>query len=712
MTGRRLAAALFVSAVLALASAGPAAQNRDEIALRAAIETETIKGDLQSAIEQYRKLAGSGERVVAAQALLRLAGCYEKLGRSEAAATYAEVAQKFRDQPLVVAEAQRRIDSAALAVLARGPSVELLLTTRDNRVYGQSVSRDGRYIAVQDRRWIWTVDLVTGEKKLLASPTTPEVGLLEPLISPDGRFVAFVERSVETRNVTTSPPASREGRLEIVSSDGTGRRTLASLPGLEPLDWSPDGTQVLVHSGGRPGRFVLVSVGGGTPTELPFPPGIARARFSPDGRYLAISGTRSGQALMTFRLADGETSVLIENNGLLAEWSPDGSRILFTRGGNLQGESDIWFIRTVDGRAYGEPQFVRGGVPYLLGATRDGGYLYRTGNSARNMYTVDIDPASGAMVGRPREIGNGGSDNRSPAISPDGAKLAFLSMALPPAAPRLLIRDLSNNRQRQVDLSSAQSGPDGLRGALAPAQQPEWLADSRSLIIPRVGAPLVRVETETGSLTAVLPDFRLPASGAGVYASATDLGPDGRHLYYVVNVPSPDPADAPLVSRIDLETGTTTEILRAHGRINGIGLSPDGTEIAYVVMDGEGMGNRHASVMIAPVSGGAPRNVFGVDGIALRDVVWGRDGQRLFMTSSINRFDGPITTEVGADIWTVRIDGTDAKPLGIGLNDQYYLNIHPNGRQLIFMDENYRNELWIMRNLFPTAPDTSRRQAP
>ena len=79
-------AALMLGALLA-APARPTAQATQDVALRAAIETETVKGDVKGAIDQYKKIvAGAGaNRALAAQALVRTAERYEKLGDLESA---------------------------------------------------------------------------------------------------------------------------------------------------------------------------------------------------------------------------------------------------------------------------------------------------------------------------------------------------------------------------------------------------------------------------------------------------------------------------------------------------------------------------------------------------------------------------------------------------------------------------------------------------
>ena len=78
------------------------------VLLRAAIEKEEVDGDLNAAIEQYKrviKVAGA-ERAVAAQALLRLGGCYEKRGPEEARQTYQQLIRDYAEQAKEVATAR------------------------------------------------------------------------------------------------------------------------------------------------------------------------------------------------------------------------------------------------------------------------------------------------------------------------------------------------------------------------------------------------------------------------------------------------------------------------------------------------------------------------------------------------------------------------------------------------------------------------------
>lgn len=78
--------------------------------LQAGIYREMVLGDLPGAIGQYRALLEhAASRAVAAQALFRIAGCQEKLGRrSEALATYRRVAAEYRGAE-VAAGAQAKL---------------------------------------------------------------------------------------------------------------------------------------------------------------------------------------------------------------------------------------------------------------------------------------------------------------------------------------------------------------------------------------------------------------------------------------------------------------------------------------------------------------------------------------------------------------------------------------------------------------------------
>jgi hypothetical protein len=87
---------------------------------KAAQNTELVDGDLKRAIDQYKKLSQGSNRAIAARALLRMGGCYEKLGSKEADKQYDLVISKFADQREAVAEAKAHLGGAAAKTNAMG----------------------------------------------------------------------------------------------------------------------------------------------------------------------------------------------------------------------------------------------------------------------------------------------------------------------------------------------------------------------------------------------------------------------------------------------------------------------------------------------------------------------------------------------------------------------------------------------------------------
>ena len=106
---------MLVAVAVSVWSAAVVTQVRAEVALRAAIEQETVKGDLKGAIEAYRKIVDgyADNRAVRAQALVRLADAYRKLGDAQAKQFYERVIREFADQREQVTIARSRIGQPA-----------------------------------------------------------------------------------------------------------------------------------------------------------------------------------------------------------------------------------------------------------------------------------------------------------------------------------------------------------------------------------------------------------------------------------------------------------------------------------------------------------------------------------------------------------------------------------------------------------------------
>ncbi len=114
-----------------------------EAMLRAAMDKETVDGDLKAAIEQYKKVIAQkgASREVVAKALLRLGGAYEKQGSAEARPAYERVVREFADQAEAVQEARARLEAAPSK--AGGKSLRQVCAGAD---CDGTISPDGRYL--------------------------------------------------------------------------------------------------------------------------------------------------------------------------------------------------------------------------------------------------------------------------------------------------------------------------------------------------------------------------------------------------------------------------------------------------------------------------------------------------------------------------------------------------------------------------------------
>ena len=266
--------------------------DRAEVALQAAIKTETVDGNLKAAIEQYQKLANGSNRALAAKALVRMGQCHEKLGDAEARKAYERVVRDFADQRDALAEAQKYL-AANASQSETGLNAKLVFTTEDGRLFGESISRDGRYIAFTmpygygTGPVIMIQDLVKREeRKIITAGVYAETNVNgapddTAMISPDGRQVAF-----------WSSTTTEGQKLHVINADGSNPRILMSVKtGAESLcGWSPDGNQILATSspaGPMNNQLLTISVADGS-SKVIASGSVLDASFSPDGRYIAI----------------------------------------------------------------------------------------------------------------------------------------------------------------------------------------------------------------------------------------------------------------------------------------------------------------------------------------------------------------------------------------------------------------------------------------
>jgi len=160
-----------------------------------------------------------------------------------------------------------------------------------------------------------------------------------PAWSPDGERLAFTRERIPS-GASAILVMDSSGRLRNVSGDSTADHDQA---------WSPDGRRIVFLHGSQGEIFTMNADGtdrrkivdappprGGATTENSSP------RWSPDGRHIAFarSGTETGEIFLVNPDGSGETKL---TDGFSPSWSADGRSLAFDTGGGFP--SFVYTIR-------------------------------------------------------------------------------------------------------------------------------------------------------------------------------------------------------------------------------------------------------------------------------------------------------------------------------------------------------------------------------
>lgn len=566
---------LWILTLLAFLAAGQG-PDRAAVQLQAAIKTEVFDGNLKGAIEQYEKIIDTykSNRAVVAEALVRMAQCYEKLGdvqAREARSAYERVVREFADQAEPAARARARLAAIASAAGATaddsgGIRIQQIWTDppRDIDPYG-SPSPDGRSFAyMTDAGDLMIRDLTTGVDRRVTSlvKDTPGASADTPRWSPQGDVIVYAWYSARQ-------PLPKEGegfqvRLYDIKTDKT--RILMSGNDPYPLAWSGDGKDILIYFRENGiGVLGLVSVDSGAIRPVKRfssdQPSYYGGDLSPDGKFIAYAESpRQGELnydLVVIDAATGQETCHIGHPAeeLLLGWSRDGRYLLFQS--NRTGTRDVWVQRVENGKSVSEPVLIKSSVGRLfpLGFSARGAFFYGTRNEGTDIYLSETDLSGGRMTKPQKLIADHEGSNSDCVFSPDGRYLAYMTFrgTVSPGPPGsgLPLRDticvysVETGRNRQY---LAQMRISSISRTL------EWSSDNRFVFFtattssPEGGSKtsLYKLDIQSGEIGALGNlTGHVTSDGKSVVAGFSDLADKTWH-----------------VVRRDLQTGVETELYK------------------------------------------------------------------------------------------------------------------------------------------------------
>jgi len=655
-------AAVFLAAFLT------AGQKNDqaELALKAAIKTETVDGNLKGAIELYNKIAalpGAG-RATVATALLRMGQCYEKLGNAEARAAYERLVRDYADQAEIVAQARVRLAALGGPGGAGGPITRRILA--DASGVDGVLTADGKYIRALDRDTgdVVQFEVASGQSSRITHMGTwneTEKTLEDQAFSRDGKQIAYNAEVLSDAKDWFFP-------LRIRNLDGSGVRTLYNERNyIQPLDWSPDAGSILaLRDHNKAAELTVISTADGSVRVLRSMTSgwfsLGRASYSPDGRFVAFSLVREGSPphddvfLMT---ADGRDEVVVAGHPAedqLLLWTPDGKSLVFLS--DRSGTWDIWTVLITGGKPQGEPKLLKkdfGNDSEVLGFAPDGSIYYKSITRSGGLYTGAIDLETGkALVPPARVATRYNSPPYNLIWSPDGRNLAYLSRRGPmsPGNNILTIRSAATGVERF------------LSPRLRFVNQISWAPDGRSILalgITEKGSGIFRIDTETSGTTKLADEGLAPR-----------LCPDGKTLVFVKGETG---EPGPIIRKRNLDTGEELKVVQIRGIFYD--LSPDGREVMFQV-DG--------AVKTVSLNGGEPREVFLGSAANFR---WTSDGRYIIIRA-------------GGDTWRVPAQGGTPLKLELSVPKMAFFTFHPDNRRFAFtVNEESKSELWVMENFLP-----------
>jgi Tol biopolymer transport system component len=438
------------------------------VRLEAGMEKEDVDGDLEAAMEIYQKITAdsSAPRDVRAKALLRLAGCDEKLGK-QAKQIYQQILHDYADQP-AAAQARKR-----LALIKEKEQIPPPRTMSMRKIDSLQRGRMG------------PTD-TDGERAMYSSGGTLYFGDVgghtRHMIGVFGRHGAAPSKDFSMVALNLKADSTRPHTLAVVKIDGTGYRELirddakSSMFGITSsfnLTWSWDNKYVEICDfnplSNLLGQVWVVSVADGQRRVLVDQADgfVRKAVFSPDGQFMAYEVWPRNDLddhtsrVFVIPIHGGEPRLVFES----ARWKPGDefmSLMDWTADGRYlavhdvrQSKSALYLQPIKEGAADGEASFLRYGE-FDDGYTTAAGALVVQDNTVRpdNVVASIASMESDGKIASWRSLDLNAKNDPSPSFSPDGNRIAYVGTAPDRTRRSLVVRELASGQDREIYQSS------------------------------------------------------------------------------------------------------------------------------------------------------------------------------------------------------------------------------------------------------------------
>jgi hypothetical protein len=251
--------------------------------------------------------------------------------------------------------------------------------------------------------------------------------------------------------------------------------------------------------------------------------------LSPDGKRAAFSRNdpQSGNTdIWLYDLARGVPTRFTFDpaQDVAPVWSPDGSKIVFVRGGN-SNTGDL-YLKASDMSGSEQMLLKAGGLP--LSWSRDGRFLlYQTTANPKTRTDVWVLPMTGAGERKPWPFANTEFNERGSRFSPDGRFVSYVSdesgrseIYVRPFDPSVTSGSAAGGAKYQV----SKDGGDGAH----------WRGDGKEILYMAPGGTVMSVDVTTTPVFQIL-GVPKPLFKSAAVAQFWDLAPDGKR--FLVPVP-------------------------------------------------------------------------------------------------------------------------------------------------------------------------------